>query len=91
MTKVLALLLAIAAAAPALAQSSTHVQGYMRSDGTYVQPHYRSTPDSSRYNNYSAQGNYNPYTGQTGTRDPNRSTNSLTGSTRPSWDRSRGY
>lgn len=44
-----------------------HVQGYTRKDGTYVQPHYRSAPDSSRNNNWSTQGNTNPYTGQAGT------------------------
>ena len=40
---------------------------YTRSDGTYVQGHWRSSPDSSYNNNYSTQGNYNPYTGQSGT------------------------
>lgn len=29
-----------------------HVKGYHRSDGTYVRPHVRSSPDSSIYNNY---------------------------------------
>lgn len=28
------------------------VRGYTRSDGTYVAPHVRSAPDSSRANNY---------------------------------------
>lgn len=45
-----------------------YVNGYYRSNGTYVQPHYRSAPDSSRGNNWSTQGNINPYTGQQGTR-----------------------
>lgn len=48
----------------------THVNGYYRSNGTYVQPHYRSAPDSSKTNNWSSKGNYNPYTGQSGTKDP---------------------
>lgn len=43
-----------------------HVNGYTRSDGTYVQPHYRTAPDSTRTNNYSYDGNVNPYTGQVG-------------------------
>lgn len=46
------------------------VKGYTRSDGTYVQPHHRSSPDSSRLNNYSTEGNVNPYTGQHGTVNP---------------------
>ena len=45
----------------------TYVQGHTRKDGTYVQGHYRSNPDSSRANNYSTEGNVNPYTGQAGT------------------------
>lgn len=45
-------------------------QGYTRKDGTYVQPHYQTAPDRNPYNNYSTQGNTNPYTGREGTRDP---------------------
>ncbi len=41
-----------------------HVDGYYRSNGTYVEPHYRSSPDGNPYNNYSYPGNYNPYTGK---------------------------
>lgn len=29
------------------------VQGYFRSNGTYVQPHYRSAPDGNLHNNWS--------------------------------------
>ena len=42
------------------------VDGYFRSDGTYVQGHYRSSPDSSVTNNWSYSGNVNPYTGEIG-------------------------
>ena len=42
------------------------VRGYVKKDGTYVQPHYRSRPDSSVLNNWSTRGNINPYTGATG-------------------------
>lgn len=59
----------IAIAVPAFAQSN-NVQGYTRNDGTYVQPHHRTAPDRNPYNNYSTQGNSNPYTGQAGTRSP---------------------
>ena len=31
------------------------VNGYSKSDGTYVQGHYRSSPDSYRYNNRNSQ------------------------------------
>ena len=46
------------------------VNGYYRNDGTYVQPHYRSNPDGNILNNWSTQGNVNPYTGKTGTVNP---------------------
>ena len=42
------------------------VRGYTRKDGTYVAPHVRSSPNQNRFDNYSSQGNTNPYTGQRG-------------------------
>lgn len=44
------------------------VRGHVRRDGTYVQPHYRSNPDGNFYNNWSTQGNVNPYTSEPGRR-----------------------
>ena len=52
------------------AVADVYVQGYQRSDGTYVQPHHRSDPDGDVSNNWSTKGNQNPYTGQAGTHDP---------------------
>lgn len=43
-----------------------YVEGYTRSNGTQVQGHYRSSPDSTINNNFSTQGNVNPYTGEEG-------------------------
>ena len=42
------------------------VKGYTKSDGTYVPPHYRTTPNSTNRDNFSTRGNTNPYTGKTG-------------------------
>jgi hypothetical protein len=42
---------------------AVHVNGYYRSNGTYVNSYERTAPDSSPYNNYSYPGNYNPNTG----------------------------
>ena len=53
-------------AASGTATADQFVRGYTRSDGTYVQPHYRSNPDGNTFNNYSAPGNINPYTGDRG-------------------------
>ena len=47
---------------------SVYVRPYYRSNGTYVQPHYRSWPDGNFYNNWSTYPNFNPYTGQQGSR-----------------------
>ena len=47
-----------------------HVNGYTRTDGTYVQSHYRTHADDTRSNNYSTKGNVNPYTDQPGTEEP---------------------
>lgn len=47
-----------------------YVNGYYRSNGTYVQPYYRSSPNGNPYDNYSTRGNVNPYTGAIGTQNP---------------------
>lgn len=63
------LLLALTVAS-GLAFADNYVNGYVRKDGTYVAPHYQTAPDRNPYNNYSTQGNVNPYSGNQGTRDP---------------------
>lgn len=50
--------------------SSNSVQGHSNSDGSYTQPHQRTNPNNNTLDNYGTRGNYNPYTGQTGTRAP---------------------
>lgn len=59
-------LLAILAAFSTTVTADQYVNGYTRSDGTYVQGYYRSSPNSVKYDNYSSQGNSNPYTGNKG-------------------------
>ncbi len=54
---------------PAL-NAQVSVRGYFRSDGTYVEPHYRSKPDASPFNNWSYPGNVNPYTGKVARGNP---------------------
>lgn len=48
--------------------STTHVNGYTRSDGTRVNGYNRSARNSTNHDNYSTSGNVNPYTGTTGSR-----------------------
>lgn len=47
---------------------SYSVRPHVRKDGTYVQPHRRSTPDGRIENNWSTKPNVNPYTGKSGTK-----------------------
>ena len=61
---------ALLIAAPSPAWADQYVSGYYRSDGTYVQPYWRSDPDGNPYNNYSFPGNLNPYTGTIAPGDP---------------------
>ena len=79
MKRLVSLLACVTLSAPALAQSSHYVRGYVRKDGTYVSPHYQTNPDSSVLNNWSTRGNVNPYTGKVGTIDPYQSGTSYTG------------
>jgi hypothetical protein len=60
--------LAVVFATSLTADAAVRVRGYYRSNGTYVQPHYRSNPDGNFYNNWSTYPNINPYTGAIGTR-----------------------
>lgn len=64
--------LAVCCASSSAALADNYVNGYYRSNGTYVEPHYRSDPNNNRFDNYSSQGNVNPYTGKSGTVDPYR-------------------
>ncbi|GAB4041788.1 hypothetical protein [Spirosoma gilvum] len=51
-------------------EAQVYVRGYTRANGTYVQPHMRSSPDGNPYNNWSYPGNTNPYTGKVATGNP---------------------
>lgn len=46
------------------------VRGHIRRDGIYVPPHRRTSPNGSKWDNWSTVGNVNPYTGKHGTTDP---------------------
>jgi hypothetical protein len=45
---------------------------YTKRDGTFVQPHHRTAPNSTQRDNFGSKPNVNPYTGQPGTREPTR-------------------
>lgn len=52
--------------------AQVYVDPYVKRDGTFVEGHLRSNPNSTREDNYSTRGNSNPYTGQEGTKDSSR-------------------
>ena len=51
-------------------RTPTHVNGYTKRNGTYIQPHYRTPPNNTKLDNWSTKGNVNPYTGKAGTKNP---------------------
>ena len=55
-------------AVPSYNSGSVPIRGYIRANGTYVQPSFRSAPDKDFYNNWTTNGNVNPYTGKEGTK-----------------------
>jgi hypothetical protein len=73
MVRVFAAVLALVCFWASIAEAQVRVRGYTRRDGTYVAPHYRSSPNSTTSDNYSTRGNVNPYTGELGTRNPTTS------------------
>jgi len=54
-----------------IAQADEWVDGYYKTDGTYVQGHWRSSRDDKYWNNWSSWGNSNPNTGEKGYKLPN--------------------
>ena len=63
-----------------IAQTNSHlvkVNGYYRNDGTYVQPYFRTAPNSTNTDNFSTKGNVNPYTGKPGWIEPDNKYNTF--------------
>lgn len=51
--------------------SNTHfVQPYVDRGGQLHSGHYQTNPNNTQFDNFGTRGNYNPYTGQYGTRSP---------------------
>ena len=46
--------------------SVVYQNGYTRSNGTYVQGHYKTRSNNTNLDNFSTIGNYNPFTGSIG-------------------------
>jgi uncharacterized protein YpmB len=70
MKKIISMILVIAIfmSFASVSSAAIRVSGYTKSNGTYVAPSYRTSPNATKIDNYSTKGNYNPYTGKVGTR-----------------------
>ncbi len=49
---------------------SVRVKSSMTRNGTYKSTHVRTSPNKTKLDNFSTKGNYNPYTGKQGTKNP---------------------
>ena len=72
----------VTSSVPELSQSTinaltTTVNSYTRNDGTFVQSHVRTMPNETNWDNFSTRGNTNPYTGTTGHRAKDYSSDAL--------------
>lgn len=67
MSKFLLSLLMISFTLAGTLSADVYVKPHWR-DGTHVQEHYRSDPNSSKSDNWSTRGNINPRTGEPGTK-----------------------
>ena len=68
MMKTLVALLAACLTCSVSVGKPTVTKAYVKRNGTYVAPHYKTTPDKTKNNNYSTRGNANPMTGKEGTK-----------------------
>lgn len=48
------------------------VKGYVKKDGTVVQPHRRTDQNKTEKDNYTSRPNVNPYTNKKGYRTPKK-------------------
>lgn len=46
-----------------------YVRSYTKKDGTVVDAHHRTSPNTTKSDNWSTKGNTNPYTGKEGKLD----------------------
>lgn len=51
---------------------TTRVRSYTKRDGTRVESHRRTTPNTTQRDNWSTKGNVNPDTGKEGTKLPEK-------------------
>ena len=75
--KKVVLTLAIAMASIASSFAQTWVEGYTRSNGTYVSGYYKTESNNTNWDNYSTSGNSNPFSSTIGSRARDYSSNAF--------------
>ena len=71
MKTIVSLAIALALLIPSVSFAQyQYVNPYVRSDGTFVQGHYRTQSNGNTWDNWSTRGNTNPFTGKPGYVDP---------------------
>jgi len=70
MIKAIAVFALVAMTVTGATAQSVQVRGHTTRNGTYVPPHVRTAPNSTRTDNWSSTPNTNPYNGKAGTVDP---------------------
>lgn len=65
MKKYISILVILMVLSPSITLAG-YTRGYVKSNGTYVAPTYKTIPNKIKFDNYSAKGNYNPYSGKKG-------------------------
>ena len=68
--KIALTLIAITLTTSAFGQGYHYNNGYIDRNGAYHPGHYQTNPNNNSWDNWSTRGNYNPVTGQPGTRVP---------------------
>lgn len=68
-----------------------YVEGYTKDNGTYVEGYYRTEANDYNLDNFSAEGNYNPYTGDVGTIEYDSPYNSYNSNSSSSYNSSSSF
>ena len=64
------ILLSFLLVATSVSAKTIRVKSYYKSStGSYVNSYYKTSPNKIKFDNYSTKGNYNPYTGKSGTKN----------------------
>ena len=65
-TQLLASFILVFMGTNAIGQDQYYVEGHYKKNGTWVEGYYKTKANKTKSDNYSTEGNYNPYTGREG-------------------------